>query len=310
MHKRLFILGDSHIWGTEHTSPDGLACEWPGANKINKGYSDLPSETTFPYFLDDWKQVINLAWPGFGVDYVVERFIHDIFDKLEPDDNVVVFLPNGTRKMYAKELISNIFNQKRDKDYFDDKPLGDLIFNGGSLDKFNQSWPETFPEDVVREYEVNGGFTKSDDDAVNEFKSLDKTQRLKWLMDSALFMNLTYLSSASQIYNALNAILTIDKLAKAKGCYNTFFIIDSGAYDTDDRIITNNNIKNALGKDISDRILESNWSDNMIDYYFHKSKIKDIKDWMHEEDHFTAFAHKFFAEHIKNRFNKRRTDRE
>ena len=302
------MLGDSHIWGTEQTAPDGLICDWPHGNR--KGFSNLPSETTFPYFLDDWKEVVNLAWPGFGVDFVVDRFIHKVFDILEPDDNIVIFMPTGTRKLYAKSSVSDIFNQIRHKDFFEENPLEDHIFRAEVFEKYNSTWPEICYDDIVYEYKKNNGFTDNDDEAFEEFLSFNETQRMKWIMDSILFMNLTFNNSANQIFNALNAIVTIDKLAKSKGCPNVFFVIDTSAIDTNTQNITIRNMKYALGKKISERILCTDWSVKMHSFYFHKSKIKDKERWVHPEGHFTNTAHEFFARQIKVQFDLRRKDNE
>lgn len=304
------MLGDSHIWGTEQTSPDGLICDWPEGG-YNKGYSNLPSETTFPYFLDDWKEVVNLSWPGFGIDFIVDRFIHKVFDQLEPDDNIVIYLPTGARKMYAKTFVSQIYNQKRDKDFFEQHPLSDHLHSGNVLEKYNAKWPEIFYNTLIHDYDdylIRNGLTDNDKQAFEELLSLSETQRKKWLMDSILFMNLTFNRSANQIYNALNAIVTIDKLAKSKDCHNVFFVIDTSTIDTNTQNITIRNARLALGKDISKKILCTDWTEKMINFYFAKSKIKDKKRWIHSEGHFTKIAHEYFANQIKDQFDSRRTN--
>ena len=108
MNKRIFMLGDSHIWGTEHIAPDGKICEYPKpllTNHMIPAYaSELPSETTFPYYLDDWKETVNLGWPGAAIDTVRDRFVHHVFEKLEPNDVVSIFIPSGSRKKYSIEI--------------------------------------------------------------------------------------------------------------------------------------------------------------------------------------------------------------
>ena len=313
MHKRIFMLGDSNIWGTEHIAPDGKICESPYLSmvEIDPKYSKLPSETTYPYFLDDWKETVNLAWPGFGIDYVVDRFIHKILDPLEPDDVVSVFLPMNARKMYARPRLSSFFNEKDFEGVLKDKTIDEVVFTPSVLGKVNNRWTEIIENEVLEHKDVVKGFdrhglTNNDKEAYERFLSFDSTRKKQFFIDSDLFMRLTFYNSATQIYNLINAIVTIERLARAKKCPNIFYVIASDSIDQN----TNNNatiknIKTVLGKDICERILCWDWHNKMKGYYFHKSKIKDKKQWQHEGLHHTAFAHQYFADQIKAQFLKR-----
>ena len=300
------MLGDSNIWGTEHTAPDGKICESPylGMDDIDPKYSKLPSETTYPYFLDDWKEIVNLAWPGFGIDYVVDRFIHKILDPLEPDDVVSVFLPMNTRKMYARPRLSSFFNDKDFEGRLKDKTIDEVVFTPSVLGKVNNRWTEIIEDEVQRNND-RPGLTDNDNEAYKRFLSFNSTRRKQFFIDSDLFMRLTFYNSATQIYNVINAIITIERLAQAKKCPNIFYVIASDSFDENKNNTTVKNVRTVLGKDICERILCWDWHEKMKRFYFHKSKIKDMKQWQHEGLHFTAFAHQYFADQIKVQFQKR-----
>ena len=306
MNKRIFMLGDSNIWGTEHTAPDGKLCEWPvpGIEPVDPKYSKLPSETTYPYFLDDWKETVNLSWPGFGIDFVVDRFIHKILDQLEPDDVVSVFLPNNARKMYARPRLSSLFNEKDFEGVLKEKTPEEVVFNPAILGKVNNVWSEIILDEVQKSNIP--GLTDNDHEAYERFLSFDETRRKQFYIDADLFMSLTFYNSATQIYNVINSIITIERLARAKKCPNIFYVVGSDSLDQNTKNNTTiKNIKTVLGKDICERILCWDWHQKMNNFYFYRSKTKDKKEWRHEGLHFTAFAHKFFADQIKVQFQKR-----
>ena len=147
MDKRIFMLGDSHIWGTEQKDKNGQIVDYPLPvyNNREPDMSNLPSETTWPYFLDDWKQVHNLSRPGFGVDYIRHSFVHEVYDILEPDDVVTIYFPPGNRKSFSQRL-SNIFTNRTPHDKI--KSLKHYTFSPDNMRKLNRNWPDTFHNNV------------------------------------------------------------------------------------------------------------------------------------------------------------------
>ena len=117
-------------------------------------------------------------------------------------------------------------------------------------------------------------------------------------------------NSSELIYNLINCVSTIDKLAKSKGCSNVFFTIDSEAIEENHQNRIVKTCKAVLGKEIASRTLCWDWKNTMNNYYFHKSKIKDKKEWWHEQGHFTKFAHEYFANTVKDKFNTMRITNE
>lgn len=308
MIKRLFMVGDSHIWGTEQTAPDGKICEYPAKlfslkDGDKKEKSDLPSETTYPYFLDDWDETYNYSWPGHGVDFVTNQFIHRIFDKLEPNDVVSIFFPTGTRRKYQIRL-AELFNNSLTytADYLDGRSLEEFVFANENQQKVNNNWHLNFKE-LVEMQSDREGYSDTDKDAIERFLKLNDTQLKALFLDVDMFLNLTFNNSSSQIYQMIDAVKTIEKLANSKGNHNVFYVVDSSTFDENKNNNVVKHVKKVLGDQVSSRVLNWDWANMMEFYYFVRSKTKDIKEWMHEEGHFTAKAHEYFADQIRFKFN-------
>lgn len=321
MHKRIFMLGDSHIWGTEQTAPDGKICEYPPRiyTKINspgritkqlKNTSILPSETTFPYYLDDWKETVNLGWPGAGIDTTRDRFIHKVFDILEPDDVVVMYLPTGNRTSFGMNLGSN-FNDPMQSDlYLNGNDIKDYAVSPENITKVGLNWHQLFKTSLGKmyktpnKYQYNVGTTDREKRHLKILDDMNETE-LKVLFNNVdTFLNLTLWNQSTKIYNVINTIITIHKLANSKNNSNIFFVCDESVVDENKGNHTIKNIKKALGEDINSRILQWNWNGHIKNYLMHKNKIKDSKLWIHKYGHFTKQAHQVFAESIKDKFDR------
>ena len=310
MNKRLFMVGDSHIWGTEQTAPDGKICEYPAKlfstkDEFMSKKSDLPSETTYPYFLDDWNETYNYAWPGQGVDFITNQFVHKIFDQLEPNDVVSVYFPTGNRKKYQIRL-ADVFNKSHaNYDFLDGNTLEQFVFAAENQMKINRNWHVNFKE-VIELQADREGYSDTDKDAIERFLRLNDTQMKALFLDVDMFMNLTFNNSSSQIFQMIDSVKTIEKLANSKGNYNVFYVVDSSTFDENRNNNVVKHVKQVLGDQVTKRILNWDWAYMMEFYYFVRSKTKDKKEWMHEEGHFTAKAHEYFADQIRSKFNQLR----
>lgn len=306
------MLGDSHIWGTEQKDKNGQIVDYPLPvyNNREPDMSNLPSETTWPYFLDDWKQVHNLSRPGFGVDYIRHCFVHEVFDMLEPDDVVTVYFPPGNRKSFSQRL-SNIFTNRTPHDKIKSlkKSLKHYTFSPDNMRKLNRNWPDTFHTNVL---------TATDEELVTEFdrlsterfKKFNDTEYKQFVLDVDTFLNLTFYNSSSMIYQLLDTIEIIEKMSKSKGNNNVFYVIDSKTLWDEPNDDVKENIKSVLGEKTTKRILNWNWIFDMEFKFFKQSGTKDIKDWMHPEGHFTKEAHLYFADLVKEKVNMIRVQNE
>ena len=308
MDKRIFMLGDSHIWGTEQKDKNGQIVDYPLPvyNNRDPDFSNLPSETTWPYFLDDWKQVHNLSRPGFGVDYIRHTFVHEVFDMLEPDDVVTVYFPPGNRKLYSQRL-SNIYNNDSPHDKI--KSLKHYTFSADNMRKVNRNWPDTFRDNIhtKTDEELVSGFDRS---STERFLRFNDTEYKQFVLNVDTFLDLTFYNSSSMIYQLLDTLLIIEKMANCKGNNNIFYVIDSKTLWDEPSDDVKENIKTVLGEKVSERILNWNWIFDMEFDIFKQSGTKDIKEWMHPEGHFTKEAHLYFADLIKEKVNVIRVQNE
>lgn len=308
MDKRIFMLGDSHIWGTEQKDKNGQIVDYPLPvyNNRDPDFSNLPSETTWPYFLDDWKQVHNLSRPGFGVDYIRHTFVHEVFDMLEPDDVVTVYFPPGNRKLYSQRL-SNVYNNDTPHDKI--KSLKHYTFSADNMRKVNRNWPDTFRDNIhtKTDEELVSGFDRS---STERFLRFNDTEYKQFVLNVDTFLDLTFYNSSSMIYQLLDTLLIIEKMANCKGNNNIFYVIDSKTLWDEPSDDVKENIKTVLGEKVSERILNWNWIFDMEFDIFKQSGTKDIKEWMHPEGHFTKEAHLYFADLIKEKVNVIRVQNE
>ena len=308
MDKRIFMLGDSHIWGTEQKDKNGQIVDYPLPvyNNRDPNFSNLPSETTWPYFLDDWKQVHNLSRPGFGVDYIRHTFVHEVFDMLEPDDVVTVYFPPGNRKLYSQRL-SNVYNNDTPHDKI--KSLKHYTFSADNMRKVNRNWPDTFRDNIhtKTDEELVSGFDRS---STERFLRFNDTEYKQFVLNVDTFLDLTFYNSSSMIYQLLDTLLIIEKMANSKGNNNIFYVIDSKTLWDEPSDDVKENIKTVLGEKVSERILNWNWIFDMEFDIFKQSGTKDIKEWMHPEGHFTKEAHLYFADLIKEKVNVIRVQNE
>ena len=308
MDKRIFMLGDSHIWGTEQKDRNGKIVDYPLPvyNNREPDMSNLPSETTWPYFLDDWKQVHNLSRPGFGVDYIRHTFVHEVFDILEPDDVVTVYFPPGNRKLYSQRL-SNVYNNDTPHDKI--KSLKHYTFSSDNMRKLNRNWPDTFRGNiqVKTDEELVSGFDRS---STERFLKFNDTEYKQFVLNVDTFLDLTFFNSSSMIYQLLDTLLIIEKMANCKGNNNIFYVIDSKTLWDEPNNDVKENIKTVLGEKVSERILNWNWIFDMEFDFFKQSGTKDIKEWMHPEGHFTKEAHLYFADLVKEKVNMIRVQNE
>ena len=293
MDKRIFMLGDSHIWGTEQKDRNGKIVDYPLPvyNNREPDMSNLPSETTWPYFLDDWKQVHNLSRPGFGVDYIRHTFVHEVFDILEPDDVVTVYFPPGNRKLYSQRL-SNVYNNDTPHDKI--KSLKHYTFSADNMRKMNRNWPDTFRGNIQ---------VKTDEELVSGFDRSSTERFLK-------FNDTEYKQFVLNVDTFLDTLLIIEKMANSKGNNNIFYVIDSKTLWDEPNNDVKENIKTVLGEKVSERILNWNWIFDMEFDFFKQSGTKDIKEWMHPEGHFTKEAHLYFADLVKEKVNMIRVQNE
>lgn len=302
------MLGDSHIWGTEHTAPDGKICEYPPKKFTSTRLqtSKFPSETTFPYYLDDWKETVNLGWPGAGIDTIRDRFIHNVFDILEPDDVVVVYLPTGNRTSFVMNLGYNFNNPEQSDLYLKGNSIKDYALSSENITKVGMNWHQLFKTSVTlaNKDQLKLGTTGREKNYLKILDDMNETE-LKVLFNNVdTFLNLTLWNQSTKIYNVVNTITTIYKLAKSKNNNNVFFVCDEGVVDENKGNHTIKNIKKALGKDINNRVIQWNWNGHIKNYLMPKNKIKDSKLWIHKYGHFTKQAHQVFAESIKDKFNR------
>ena len=308
MDKRIFMLGDSHIWGTEQKDRNGKIVDYPLPvyNNREPDMSNLPSETTWPYFLDDWKQVHNLRRPGFGVDFIRHTFVHEVFDILEPDDVVTVYFPPGNRKLYSQRL-SNVYNNDTPHDKI--KSLKHYTFSADNMRKMNRNWPDTFRGNiqVKTDEELVSGFDRS---STERFLKFNDTEYKQFVLNVDTFLDLTFFNSSSMIYQLLDTLLIIEKMANSKGNNNIFYVIDSKTLWDEPNNDVKENIKTVLGEKVSERILNWNWIFDMEFDFFKQSGTKDIKEWMHPEGHFTKEAHLYFADLVKEKVNMIRVQNE
>ena len=308
MDKRIFMLGDSHIWGTEQKDKNGQIVDYPLPvyNNRDPDMSNLPSETTWPYFLDDWKQVHNLSRPGFGVDYIRHSFVHEVFDMLEPNDVVTVYFPPGNRKLYSQRL-SNVYNNDTPHDKI--KSLKHYTFSSYNMRKLNRNWPDTFRDNVhiKTDEELVSGFDRS---STERFRRFNDTEYKQFVLNVDTFLDLTFYNSSSMIYQLLDTLLIIEKMANCKGNNNIFYVIDSKTLWDEPSDDVKENIKTVLGEKVSERILNWNWIFDMEFKFFKQSDTKDIKEWMHPEGHFTKEAHLYFADLVKEKVNMIRVQNE
>ena len=308
MDKRIFMLGHSHIWGTEQKDRNGKIVDYPLPvyNNREPDMSNLPSETTWPYFLDDWKQVHNLSRPGFGVDYIRHTFVHEVFDILEPDDVVTVYFPPGNRKLYSQRL-SNVYNNDTPHDKI--KSLKHYTFSADNMRKMNRNWPDTFRGNiqVKTDEELVSGFDRS---STERFLKFNDTEYKQFVLNVDTFLDLTFFNSSSMIYQLLDTLLIIEKMANSKGNNNIFYVIDSKTLWDEPNNDVKENIKTVLGEKVSERILNWNWIFDMEFDFFKQSGTKDIKEWMHPEGHFTKEAHLYFADLVKEKVNMIRVQNE
>lgn len=308
MDKRIFMLGDSHIWGTEQKDKNGQIVDYPLPvyNNRDPDFSNLPSETTWPYFLDDWKQIHNLSRPGFGVDYIRHTFVHEVFDMLEPDDVVTVYFPPGNRKLYSQRL-SNVYNNDTPHDKI--KSLKHYTFSADNMRKVNRNWPDTFRDNIhtKTDEELVSGFDRS---STERFLRFNDTEYKQFVLNVDTFLDLTFYNSSSMIYQLLDTLLIIEKMANSKGNNNIFYVIDSKTLWDEPSDDVKENIKTVLGEKVSERILNWNWIFDMEFDIFKQSGTKDIKEWMHPEGHFTKEAHLYFANLIKEKVNVIRVQNE
>ena len=308
MDKRIFMLGDSHIWGTEQKDKNGQTVDYPLPvyNTRDPDMSNLPSETTWPYFLDDWKQVHNLSRPGFGVDYIRHTFVHEVFDILEPDDVVTVYFPPGNRKLYSQRL-SNVYNNDTPHDKI--KSLKHYTFSADNMRKMNRNWPDTFRDNVhiKTDEELVSGIDRS---STERFLKFNDTEYKQFVLNVDTFLDLTFFNSSSMIYQLLDTLLIIEKMANSKGNNNIFYVIDSKTLWDEPNNDVKENIKTVLGEKVSERILNWNWIFDMEFDFFKQSGTKDIKEWMHPEGHFTKEAHLYFADLVKEKVNMIRVQNE
>ena len=197
MNKRIFMLGDSHIWGTEQKDKNGQIVDYPLPvyNNRDPDFSNLPSETTWPYFLDDWKQIHNLSRPGFGVDYIRHTFVHEVFDMLEPDDVVTVYFPPGNRKLYSQRL-SNVYNNDTPHDKI--KSLKHYTFSADNMRKVNRNWPDTFRDNIhtKTDEELVSGFDRS---STERFLRFNDTEYKQFVLNVDTVLDLTFYNSSSLI---------------------------------------------------------------------------------------------------------------
>lgn len=304
------MLGDSHIWGTEQTAPDGKICEYPEKIFSTKDeemmkYSESPSEGTYPYYLDDWNETHNLSWPGHGVDFVLQQFIHKVFERLEPNDVVSIYFPTGNRKKYQIRIADAFNKSHTNYNFLKGRTLEEFVFAPENQMKINRNWHTNFKESIQLQKDREG-YSDTDKDAIERFSKLSDTELKALFLDVDMFLHLTFYSSSSQIYQMIDAVKTIEMMAKSKGCSNVFYVVDSSTFDENKGNNVVKHVKQVLGEQVSARILNWDWAYMMEFYYFAKSDTKDKKEWMHEQGHFTKKAHHYFADQIRSKFNQLR----
>ena len=294
MNKRIFMLGDSHIWGTEHTAPDGKICEYPPKRFSNVELpdyaSELPSETTFPYYLDDWKETINLGWPGAGIDTVKDRFIHNVFDILEPNDVVIIYLPSANRTSYGINLGTNFDDNNHSDLYLNGRTIKEYSLSSENITKVDLNWHKKFKTLV-------SGSTGREKNHLKTLNDMNETE-LKVLFNNVdTFLNLTVWNQSTRIYNVINTITTINLLANSKNNHNVFFVCDESVVD--EKAIKN--IKKALGDKVNETVLQWNWNRHIRKDLMQEN---DKELWIHKYGHFTKQAHQTFALSIKDKFSR------
>ena len=303
------MLGDSHIWGTEQTAPDGKMCNYPPRlfrEPEKSNFSVLPSETTFPYYLDDWKETVNLGWPGAGIDTVRDRFVHHVFEQLEPDDVVIIYLPTANRTSYAMKLGIDFNDPLQDQDYLNGHSIEDYALSSENITKVNSNWHTLFKKFATdaNTGSYKGGVTWAEKKYLDEIDKMNDVELKVFFNHIDTFLNLTFWNGSTRIYNLINTVKTIEKMANSKHNFNIFYVCDTNAIaqNKGNRVVKN--IKKVLGEDTSKRVLQWNWNDHLNGYLMHKNNIKDKKRWIHKFGHFTKLAHKTFAESVKDKFNR------
>lgn len=308
------MLGDSHIWGTEQTAPDGKICNYPARlfRDNNKALvqSGLPSETTFPYYLDKWKETINLGWPGGGIDTIRDRFVHYVFEQLEPDDVVMVYLPTANRTSYAMKIGIDFNDPLQDQDYLNGHSIEDYALSTENITRINSNWHTLFKKFATdaNTGSYKSGVTSREKRYLNEINKMDDVQLKVFFNNIDTFLNLTLWNNSTRIYNVVNTIKTIEKMANSKDNYNAFYVCDTNIIDQNKGNNVIKNIKKALGEDTTKKVLQWNWNNHLKFYLMQKNKITDKKKWIHKYGHFTKLAHKVFAETIKEKFNRYRNE--
>ena len=304
MHKRAFMLGDSFIWGTEHTAPDGKICNFPPRKYNRKDpkdqqFSELPSEKTWPYFIDDWQETVNLADTGHGIDLVRQRFTHEIFPVLEPDDTVFVYLPTLYRKKYANNIV-RLMN--------DIRPGGvDRLINNNEknwlLDhshqlKFNNNWYDVFMDTQVQDAHY---FTDRENRSAEFLRNLNDVEKKQAFLYITSIFDLTINSTDNMIFDVADCIITIDSMAQAKGCSNVFYAIETNGFSEKIRDF----VMKTVGE-TKQRVICWHWVNRMLK--MRKEYKKTEKEWICPDGHFTELAHQMFANEIKDDINRLRKE--
>ena len=307
------MLGDSHIWGTEQTAPDGKICNAPARlfrDPEKNDLSVLPSETTFPYYLDDWKETVNLGWPGGGIDTVRDRFVHHVFEQLEPDDVVIVYLPTAERTSFAMKLGIDFNDPLQDPDYLNGHSVEDYALSSENISRVNSNWHTLFKKIAT---DANTGSYKSgvtwlEKRYLKEIDKMNDVQLKVFFNNIDTFLNLTVWNNSTRIYNVVNTIKTIEKMANSKDNYNAFYVCDTKAIDEDKDNNVKKNINKALGEDTSKKVLQWNFQNHLKFHLMRENKITDRRKWIHKNWHFTKLAHEVFAETIKEKFKRYRNE--
>lgn len=304
MHKRAFMLGDSFIWGTEQMSPDGKECSYP-PRKYNRNInlrehlklSQLPSEKTWPYFIDDWHTTVNLADTGHGIDLVKHRFTHEVFPILEPDDTVFVYLPTLFRKKYTAN-IARLMNDITKKDELIYNDIKSFLLDNSGQQKFNRNWFEVFMEKLGNELY----FTDKENDSKEFLNNLNDQKKKEAFIYIDSILDLTIHSTDNMIFDIADCILTLELMAEAKGCSNVFYVLETNGFSKNIK----DNILKAIGKPASSRIICWHWVNHMLKLRVKKKKTE--KEWIHQEGHFTDLAHRMFANDVKDQVNRLRKE--
>lgn len=105
MKKKLFVIGDSNIYGDEQLN-DNVSGIVTGII-LDGSEFNWPSRKTYPYYIKD-RQVLDFSSAGLSTERCSDIYSQLILPQMTPDDELLVHVPPTTRDVIHKNSFNNL----------------------------------------------------------------------------------------------------------------------------------------------------------------------------------------------------------